>query len=92
MSVPYSIRRYMPKQLLRAYDQFPPDCDKLLRWSSRGVPYFTFSHDGMTKSVCWFGRKKKWRLFWPFAHDPQEKMDFTDSRDLLEHLGFITQK
>lgn len=80
---------WWPKQLLRAHRQFPASCHPMLRLSHRGVPYFTFSHDGMTKSVCWFGRRKVWRLFWPFASDTQEKMDFADSRDLLEHLGFV---
>lgn len=54
------------------------------RVSRSGVPHALVPiAGGRFASVCWFGRGKVWRLFWPYGAVRQRRLDYT-SPELLE--------
>jgi len=53
-----------------------------LRISRRGVPHIVVSDH----SVCWMGRNRVYRVFYPYGADPQSRKDFVDVAGVQEFL------
>jgi len=58
------------------------------RISKKGVPHIVLERPEMTYSICWFKKRKKYRLFYPYpSYDKkQEKRDFTNITNLQQFL------
>lgn len=57
--------------------------------SQRGVPLIILRLGGRRSySVCWFGRSKVWRVFYPWGEPgPQTKMDMATDAQLVEWVN-----
>lgn len=58
-----------------------------VRVSARGVPHIV--GEGLAYSIAWFGKHRKYRLFYPYASGSQSRRDFK-SQDAL--IWYVAEK
>ena len=59
------------------------------RVSKRGVPHVVITKDSVTYSVCWFGKGRFWRIFYPYPSwgRDQNKLDIQTDEEVLTYFG-----
>ena len=59
-----------------------------LRISRKGVPHIIVSRHGTSFSICRFGKRKIWRVFYPYPSylRPQIKKDFSSIIGVINFL------
>jgi len=84
----YHEDKEMPKVyrvLVERVKSVPLDC--FFRWSRNEVPHLLVElGNGITYSICYFGRSKSWRVFWPYQTNNQQKRDFPSINNII---GFL---
>lgn len=60
--------------------------NSVLRLSNGGVPHFVVFLEKSSASVCWMGRSRVWRVFWPYATRPQISSDHKTLIDVYRRL------
>lgn len=53
-----------------------------IRLSRCGVPHLLIEKDGVMRSVCYFGKLARFRMFWPYPALRQERLDLPDLRSV----------
>ena len=46
-----------------------------LRTSMRGVPHLVIRQGSKAVSVCWFGRTRSYKIFWPYPSSSQRRVN-----------------
>ncbi len=55
-----------------------------LKISLRGVPYLLIEREGIVYSVSYFGKSKKFRVFYPFMSNKQSKFDLKTRKNVID--------
>lgn len=65
-----------------------------IRISKRGVPHLLFSApDGITYSICYFGGKKRFKIFYPYLNFSQQKKVICKMwYNVINFFGFKTKE
>lgn len=62
-----------------------------LRTSNQNVPHLLVSHKDGDKeweiSICYFGKSKIYRVFYPYLYNPQTKENFENTKDLINRCA-----
>ena len=57
------------------------------RWSFNGVPHLLVELGRNTVySLCYFKKRKSWRVFYPYGTGNQTRVDFQSTEDLIKFL------
>ncbi len=66
--------------------------DYYFRWSFKGVPHLLVTlKNQVTYSLCYFGKSKSWKVFYPYQDKDQQKVNFRTREEMLEYLQGISQ-
>ena len=57
-----------------------------VRWSKGGVPHIVVDVSASTYSVCYFGKDKFYRVFYPFPGEVQLRLDFFTSGGVVKYF------
>lgn len=61
--------------------------DIAFRWSHGGVPHLLVELGrGIVYSLCYFGKHKSWRVFYPYMSGNQRKQDFGSEEEMVKFL------
>lgn len=77
-----------PERYSNLIEQVKPIAtDYFFRWSFRDVPHLLLElSNKITYSICYFGKSKTWRIFYPYLGSNQQKKDFSSEEEVLKFL------
>ena len=77
-----------PSRYLDLEEQVRPFAREVaFRWSYKGVPHLLVElGKGVVYSLCYFGKHKSWRVFYPYGDGNQQKQDFNSVEEMVKFL------
>ncbi len=63
------------------------------RFSLAGVPHFLVDVEERRYSICYFAKRRRWVVFYPYRQDPQTKVALRDEaavKDFIYGMGDVS--
>jgi hypothetical protein len=57
-----------------------------LRISNASVPHLLLLKNNIVYSICYFGKGRKFRIFYPYRSDEQKKLDLKLREDVVKYF------
>lgn len=77
----------MPISLQGIYARLKEISDDVeFRWSRRGVPHIIVAMSNGDYSVCYFGKYRSYRVFFPYPGEAQFKWDTKDPASVIKYI------